>query len=254
MTTLSQLTDEMAGELVRLDLIKTGLRTDGGYIASSINQTIREVHTGKNGVAHHFDANRVEIELTVDSLSTANMFVWDIPQFNRLQAIEAVEYSSVGRRARRRPPGVVNLENRGVPADNYYWYQSGNAICFSGFGVVGSIIKLSAFYYPRSLFYHRDSPLATGTDKDPRWAEHDSETDTWVYRPDTGKTNPELEELSTNWVMARWTDMIREGVRAKVYKRLGDENRQRTSYSSYESMRVEMQTQEISQGVAYSEG
>lgn len=251
MTTFSQLVDEMAIEVVRPDLKKSQSVVNGGYIASSINQTIREVHTGKagsqasNGIAHRFASNRVEIEIEVDSVQDSGIFNFEIPNFNRFQAVEAVQFASIGRWAMPRPPGIVNLENRG-PIDNYfYWYQSGNFLCFNGFGGLGKIIRLSTFYYPRSLVYHRGSV----TDQiDPRWAEYNTELETWDYREGTGKTDEELRDLSTNWILLRWPDMIREGVRAKVYKRLGDENRQRTSYSSYESMRAEMQTQEIVQG------
>ena len=240
MTTFSQLVDEMTTELIRPDLRKSGAVIDGGYIASSINQTIREVHTGKNGVKHTFDMNRIEIEITVpDGIS--NHYSWPIFDLNRFQSTEAVLFRTIGRYAKLRKPGSVTLNGRGPIEDLFYWYQSGSYMTFHGCGGAGSIIAWSAFYFPRSLKYH------IGDATDPRWATYDSELETWTLREGTGKTEEELIELSTNWLLLRWTDMIREGVRAKVYKRLGDENRQRTSYSAYESLRVEMQAQEISQ-------
>lgn len=240
MTTFSQLVDEMSAELIRPDLKKTGATLDGGYIASSINQTIREVHTGKNGVRHQFDANRVEIEITVPD-GVDSHYAWEIPNFNRFQNTEAVLFRSIGRYAKLRKPGTVTLTGRGPIEDLFYWYPSGAYLTFHGFGSAGSLIAWSGFYYPRSLKYH------AGTVADPRWATYDTESEEWTFADGTGKSQEELMDLSSNWLLMRWPDMIREGVRAKVFKRLGDENRQRTSYSSYESMRVEMQAQEISQ-------
>lgn len=35
----------------------------------------------------------------------------------------------------------------------------------------------------------------------------------------------------------RWQEVIEEGLRAKIYKRVGDDQRARTSYSLYQSLR-----------------
>lgn len=244
MTTFSQLVDEMSYEILRPDLRMTQGRVDGGYIASSINQTIREVHTGKGGITHKFASNRVEEELIAPS-DAVNHWNYPIPNFNRFQAVEAIYYNLPNKYAKLTPPGIVNISMRGPIEDLFYYYQSGAYLTMHGFGPAGSKILLSSFYYPRSLVYH------TGTALDPRWAEYNTELESWTYRDGTGKTNEELQELSTNWILLRWPDLIREGVRAKVYKRLGDETRQRTSYSSYESMRAEMQAQEVAQSTAY---
>ena len=241
MTTFSQLVDEMAAEILRPDLKRTGAQIDGGYIASSINQTIREVHSGKGGIAHRFDANRQEFELIAPS-DAVNHYNYPIESFNRFQAAEAAFYPVPNKYAKPAAPGIVNINQRGPIEDLFYFYQSGQYMTFHGFGPAGSKILFSAFYYPRSLVYHLPAT---------RWATYDVELETWTYKDGTGKTNEELQDLSTNWILMRWTDLIREGVRAKVYKRLGDEVRQRTSYSSYESMRAEMQIQEVSQGTGY---
>src|SRR5690606_23254463 len=45
---------------------------------------------------------------------------------------------------------------------------------------------------------------------------------------------------STNWLLERWTDLVMEGVRAKAYKKIGDDARARLSYSLYESGRSQL--------------
>lgn len=247
MTTFSQLVDEMTAEVLRPDLKRTGTTLDGGYIASSINQTIRECHTGKGGIIHRFGANRVEAEIIAPS-DAVNHYNWPIPNFNRFQAIEAAYYPLPNVYAKALSPGVVNISQRGPVEDLFYYYQSGQYMTYHGFGPAGSKILFSGFYYPRTLVYHVGKIDAVA---DPRWATYDLETDSWSYKQGTGKTDEELQDLSTNWILMRWTDLIREGVRAKVYKRLGDETRQRTSYSSYESMRAEMQAQEVAVGTGF---
>src|SRR3546814_3218076 len=42
---------------------------------------------------------------------------------------------------------------------------------------------------------------------------------------------------ATNWILSRHEDVVAEGARAKVYKRLSDTERARTSYSMYMSLR-----------------
>src|SRR3546814_5049537 len=42
---------------------------------------------------------------------------------------------------------------------------------------------------------------------------------------------------ATNWILSRHEDVVAEGARAKVYKRLSYTERARTSYSMYMSLR-----------------
>jgi len=229
MTTLSQIVDELTLELVRPDLRL--------FIAAAANQTIREVHTGQNGVTHRFASNRVENLLTVPD-GTTDVYSWVIPNFNRFQSSEAYFYESVGRFAMQRPPGTINFSDRSSVSDRWFWYQSGNYICFSGFGLPGHRIQASGFWYPRSLLYH---PVSE------RYAQYDVESDTWTYRYGSGVEEEEAQLRSTNWVLMRWSDLVREGVRAKVFKRLGDQLRAGLCFSAYQDMRIAMQMQETVQ-------
>lgn len=228
MTTFSQLVDEMAAEHKRPDLKPE--------ITAFLNQTIREMHSDpvSNGPVY-FDQNRVEYQLSATPLDANGNYQWAIPQTNRLQLVESVYYPRYGRYARMLQPSTAFVESDSDVSRIWSWYRSGEYGIFSGFGAESEQILVSVMYYPRSLRY---IPLASE-----RWAVYNTD-DSWTFRQGTGKTDEELLDLSTNWIIIKWPETLKEGIRAKVFKRLGDEIRQRTSYSSYQSMRAEMQNQE----------
>jgi hypothetical protein len=45
----------------------------------------------------------------------------------------------------------------------------------------------------------------------------------------------------------RWSDVLREGLRAKVYKRISDQLRAQTSYSLYSQLRQGLFTSEVAE-------
>ena len=241
MTTFSQLVDELVTELVRPDL--------KSYIMASLNQVIREVHTGNDRTVYRFASNRVEAIINVGNEGAT--YLYEIPNFNRFQDVEAIWIPRISQFAKPRPPGSVIISDGMRVNDRATWYQSGNYLAIGGYGAAGIDLHLSMFYYPRSLVYHKDHPN-TGTD--PRWAEFNVETETWTYQTGTPYTDEELRDMSTNWLLLRWTEMLREGVRSKVYKRLGDQQRAALTYSNYMNFRAEMQIQEIFQTTATYEG
>lgn len=228
MTTFSQLVDEMVAEHKRPDL--------KAEVTAFLNQTIREMHSdpASNGPVY-FDQNRVEFSLTATPLDDNGNFQWAIPDTNRLQIIESVYFSGPGKYAQLVSPSNARLESDSDVGRLWSYYRSGEYLVFSGFGGDSMPILVSAHYYPRSLRF-----ILKPAD---RWAIYNDD-DSWTFRQGTGKTEEELLDLSTNWIIRKWPETLKEGIRAKVFKRLGDEIRQRTSYSSYQSTRSDMQVQE----------
>ena len=228
MFTLSQLVDELVLETKRPDLVAD--------IARFVNQTVRELHfTQDRRAALLFKSNFKELALTTTSESGQT---WAAPNPATFQILAAVQY-----------PGVYNgvgdtvwaVEQR--PGPNlvnkpYYYYRVGDSFVFSGYGGVGYTINLGYYEFPKSLKYYPDDNT--------RPAEYDSETGEWSY-PAGAATDEDKEiarDNSTNWLILRWSDIVAEGVRAKLFKRLSDTERARTSYSMYESLRQGMWTSE----------
>jgi hypothetical protein len=229
MTTFSQLVDSVVSETKRPDLVSE--------IATYLNQTIREVHfTSDRNAALLFPENFRELLLTA---MVESGFSWTIPNPGTFQAMQIVKYPSVFSRlgddvyARGTTPGrhLADLE--------YYYYRVGGSFVFSGYGGINAQIALGYFEFPRSLKYK----VAAA-----RPATYDVESG-WTYGE--GVDEPELEEaartLTTNWLLLRWSDVLMEGVRAKVYKRLSDTERARTSYSLYGSLRQGLWTSETAE-------
>src|SRR3546814_5653776 len=89
---------------------------------------------------------------------------------------------------------------------------------------------LAYFEFPRRLVYQAvDSRLVT-------WDEEE-----YIFEYDTSLVTDEEKAAAlakaTNWILSRHEDVVAEGARATVYKRLSDTERARTSYSMYMSLR-----------------
>lgn len=68
-----------------------------------------------------------------------------------------------------------------------------------------------------------------------------------------GQVPAEALAKVTNWILERHEEMLAEGLRAKVYKRMADETRSRTSYSQYEAMRIGVtNTESLELNVGYT--
>lgn len=235
MTTFSQLVDEIVVETRRPDL-----RSE---IATYLNQTIREAHfEPSRGNVVFYNENRKDIQLTADVDSA---YIWQIPSPALFQGIETVRFAShyLGRMeyAEQVNPGP------GLASKPFYFYRAGAAVVFGGtvgYGGVGGIIQISYFEYPPGLKYK-----AAGA----REATYDPETG-WTYYTvdsvDYGAT-PEAQATAqlrvSNWMLLRWADVLKEGLRAKIYKRLSDDVRQRTSYSLYQQLRQGLYTSEVAE-------
>lgn len=227
MFTLSQLVDELVEETKRPDLLVD--------IVRFVNQTVRELHfTQDRRAATLFKSNFKELALTADVDSG---FSWEVPNPTTFQLLAAVQFLGVYNQAgdsvwaTEQSPGP-NLVNK-----NYYYYRVGDTFVFSGYGGSSNIINLGYYEFPKSLKYYAAGSI--------RPAEYDIETG-WTYPAGAATAEDQLvaRENSTNWMILRWADVVSEGVRAKIYKRISDTERARTCYSMYESLRQGMWTSE----------
>lgn len=221
MTTFSQLVDTAIVMSSRNDLV--------AQAASWLNQTIREFYLGENGMPVVFDEDRLEFSLTGENNGAGAMtYVWDIPEANRLQFIETVQYAYYPVNARRRSPGhSPELSRFSNPDELFYYYQTGQSLACVNYGLVGAEIKVSLFQFPKSLVYYR---------KDERPAVWSDVDQGFEYHPRiVGESNAALEAISTNWLLMRHRYVLLDGVLAKIFKRLADKERAAMYYSSYMS-------------------
>lgn len=215
MTTYSQLVDDIVKELVRPDMKVA--------VASYTNQTIRELHFKPNQNSPiQYDANREEDVLAID---TDTSWSWPLPSATRLQSIESVYLDDLGIYVPERNPRIA-LRPSYEPFAEVYRYRSGPVLVLSGVSA-GWTGKVSYFMFVRSLGY---LPVAN------RVIVYNAATDTYVLVAGGTPTQEQLD-TETNWMLQRWPETVKEGVRAKVWKRIGDVDRSRLAYSSFESSR-----------------
>jgi hypothetical protein len=225
--TISQLVDELVDETKRPDML-----TD---LVRFVNQTVRESHfSGDRRAALLFKGNFKELELTATSETG---FSWDAPTPAIFQHMAAVQYPEVFDFEGKTIWAMEIQPGKRVNDLEHYYYRAGDSFAFSGYGGNGKTINIGYYEFPPSLKYYPDDAT--------RPAEYDPE-DGWTYP--AGAATPEEQEAArlrvTNWLLLRWSDVISEGVRAKLYKRLSDTERARTSYSMYESLRQGLWTSE----------
>ena len=214
MTTFSQVVDAAVLEFRRPDM--------RGAIGNTVNQIVREVHsrpgTGSNV---GFDANRCEDSLV---LIGDGPYQWVMPSVTRFQVLESALSKKRGLKLRRKIPQLYGRGEFELPYPTYY--QSGSAFCLDGV-VQGDTILFSYFLYPARLAYYgpNDRPVS-----------YDTITDQYLTTAGIAATDDELL-LVTNWVIARWTSVVEQGVRAALHRMLGDVDRARLAYSAYEQAR-----------------
>ena len=232
MATFSQIIDEMIQETKRPDLLSE--------ICAYLNQTVMEIHyQPSSGNIILYRANRHEIQITATGDTKV---VWDIPNPATFIGVEAVRYPCILDAAG--DPVFPREVNPGIAMNRelYKYMRSGDSYVFSGYGGVGSLIDVCYQARPGRLKY---LPLAQ------RPAVFD-DMDGWQYA-DSVVTEEEQEiarAATANWILLRYHDLVTEGVRSKVYKRLSDTERARTSYSLYMSLRQGLFTAEsVGRGV-----
>lgn len=232
MTTFSQIIDEMTLELVRPDMIN--------MLPSFLNQAIREVHiNSSSNMPVFYDDNRKEAILTVSGLDAnadTDVFKWELPFAALYQAMDAVYYDRWNRYAEAQSPQVIldPLFNR--PNDRFAYYRSGLSICFTGHGGNGNTIRVAWFEYPRSLIYYKPGPT--------RPLNYDVESMTYSQPAGAVISLEQAKTLTTNWIVERHAEMLKEGIRAKAYKRMDDQFRASTSYSQWKQLLLGVQRTE----------
>lgn len=214
MTTFSQLVDSMVLEFRRPDMRSA--------ISNTVNQIVREIHsrpgTGSNV---GFDANRCEDSLL---LIGDGPYQWAMPSVTRFQILESALSKSRRLKLRRKTPQLYGRGEFELPYPTYY--QSGAVFCLDGVAQ-GDTILFSYFLYPARLAYYSPNN---------RPVSYDTATDQYLTQAGTVATDDELLTV-TNWVLARWTSVLEQGVRAALHRMLGDVDRARLAYSAYEQAR-----------------
>lgn len=227
MTTFSRLVDDMVLELLRPDLLQT--------IATYANQTIRDIHFRPGSQSPvMYDANRYEETLTVANEGT---WLWSLPSATRFIDVEAVYHNDYGIYIEKRGPKIALLSSFD-PDAGIYWYRSGAQLAFFGVGS-GQTMLMSYFMYPRTLGYKPSSS---------RVVTYDIDLDAYVLIAGGGTPSAAELDAETHWVLQRHADTVKEGIRAKVWKRLGEIERTRLAFSAFESMRTAIWNSEPSSG------
>lgn len=219
MHTFSQMVDEIVSETKRPDLVSE--------IARYLNETIREMHfTEDRGAVLQFRENFHEALLTADVESG---FMWEIPSPTTFQKMAGVKFVDVYDDDGESIWAEETTPGRHLNGKCHFFYRVAGTFVFAGFGGVNSSVAIGWLEFPRSLKYK-----SAGA----RPAEFDIESG-WTYAAglDTEEEQLGARELVTNWILLRWSDVVAEGLRAKVYKRLSDDSRARTCYSLYQSLR-----------------
>lgn len=247
MTTHSQLVDQIAREVGRPDLIET--------ISTYLNQTIRELHLttdndGRNkSKAVLFKENYQEDQLVANA---DEGFYWDAPAPQRFQLVSVVQFVDIvdtseligSRNSGIFPPFLE--PSRALKGKDHYYYRGGSRYVFVGYGQTGSRINISWYE-----FVKRGTYFEAGA----RPCEWDESTEEFVYAPEFD-TTPELrlaaQDLCTNWLLMRWQDVILEGLRAKIYKRLSDDTRAALSYSLWEQLKPGLYSSEMAMVGSYA--
>lgn len=219
MTTFSQMVDSLVAESLRPE--------QKANIPGWINQTIRELHTDDNGMAVGLSGNLVEELLTAVG---DEGYVFDLPKPHRFQKIESVWYDGAQIYARERTPSSAYLGAEEINGSKYF-YRTGNGIAFNDYGGNGAGIRLAYYQYPRKLTYYA-APLRPCA-----WSD---QFEAFAYLPTYDNTEDErlnAQDLCTNWILQRYEELVLQGSRQKLYARLADDTRSKTSYSMYKGAR-----------------
>lgn len=227
MFTLSQMVDEIVSEVKRPDLISE--------ITRYVNQTIRECHfsTDRQAAVFYRD-NFNEVLLTADVDSG---YSWTLPNPTTFQKMAGVKYPTKFDAGGNEVWATETTPGRHLRDLEFFFYQVGQSFVFSGYGGVNANIALGYFAFPPALKYY---PIAS------RPAEYDVETG-WSYHASiTLPADQAAAQLVvTNWLLMRWSDVVSEGVRAKLFKRVSDTERARNCYSLYGQLRQGLMTSEV---------
>ncbi len=219
MTTLSQVIDEIVEE--------TGHQELRLAIPSWLHQTLRELHFN-DATPMKYPDNLFEDYVTADS-DEGYLYPLVAPQ--QFQVMESVYYETRGIYAPPRSPAASMAFLEQINGDVYH-YRTGGYIALSGYGGTGATVKIAYYLIPPRLQDFKNASL--------RPAQWDEENQVWVYLPAydvDATTRADALTKTTNWLLLRHKEVIMEGVRAKLYKRLNDPDRAKIAFSAYNSMK-----------------
>jgi hypothetical protein len=218
--TFSGLIDAVLVEVARPDLLT--------HATTYLQQVIRECHLDpERGTPVCLWPNYAEAQVTADAEIA---YQWPLPDTTRFQAINMVRYDSVWRDNYQ--VFALPLARTRAGNDQEHAYQLvGDRLIFKGYGGLGGVISISYYQYPRALKYYPLLSRPATYDEEAGYRYHAS------YDADDA-SRESARELTTNWLLERWPMVLEEGLRAKIYKRLGDETRARLCYSSFMQLRT----------------
>ena len=229
MTTFSQIVDDLYVELVRPDA--------KGFLAGYLNQAIYEAHADVNTNKPVFFAdNMQESIVTVSGVVNNGAFLWDIPNPVLFQGVGAIWSDKYQKYYRPLSPKVNQLYIVGAVDDRFNYYRTGLQLAINESGGNGATLRMCWFERTRSLFYYED-PAS-------RPVAYNPESNTYTINPAFVGTAEEAMEKSTNWMIQRHSEMLKESVRSKFYRRGDNQFRATVSYSAYKTLLASMQEAE----------
>lgn len=215
MTTFSQLVDSIVLETRRPDLKAEVIRY--------ANQSIRECFFEPERNTVVFMRSAYREALVIPTMDTGAS--WDKPNPGLYQGTGAVRYDSVGGiYAKMLSPG------RRFDQEQFVFQDVGDRLIFKGYGGVGGRIAIAYYEFCRAHKYYESAARPASYDVD----------EGWTYLPEFDvdeATRLEARIRVSNWLLMGWSTVLEEGLRAKVYKRLSDDARQRVSYSLWMQQR-----------------
>lgn len=194
-----------------------------GMAIDYLHQTIRELHFVQD-VKMKYGDNLVEDVAVADADSG---YLWAIPAPQRLQMMESVYYNNRGKYSYERSPSAALAFTEEIGGD-IFWYRTGNYIAFAGYGGSQAQISLAWYEFPRRLLYY-----PANSSRPAIW---DEESQQFLYAAAyniDATTRANALVLTTNWVLSRHKEVVKEGVRAKLYKRSGDIDRAKLAFAAY---------------------
>lgn len=203
----SELVDEVVARTIRPDRL-----TDH---ADCANQTIRELSSRA-----YFFKNLVEDTIEADS----DPYIWTRPI--RIQRLRTIQYSDGSF------PDFIQPGRKQQNQDSYYYgaatYYVLKGVLFSASAGSGSF-NVAYYQFPKNLKYYADVA--------DRPAVYDKTTEEWTYNAayDTDDVARSVARaLVSNWLLADWYDLVKEGTSAKIFKIVNDETRASTHFSFFE--------------------
>lgn len=215
--TFSALIDEVISRSGRKDKILD--------IASYVRSTIREC-----AVLHRFSQNTIEGTAIVDAVP----FIFKRPlNFRMWEAIQYPYFTTHGQSVFAEEKRPSKFQKAGL---DYWFYRSGDSFVFNGLAI-GDMITYAYQQYLPKLHYFADE-----ADRPARFLVGEADDGVWAYHADyTGNEtlNQKAEDLTSNWLIFYWYDLIMEGSLNKIYKTVADE-RQSTAFALYKSFQKDL--------------